>query len=74
MAPGTERVRGAYRVMKTLYIHEGPKEDQNYMLKGQMDTTFWAFRIYFYIFWRWSKGQTEVVGRPDLAHENPCTK
>ena len=33
---------------------------------------------YFYVFQRWSKGQTTLVGRPDLAHrppvEIPCTR
>ena len=29
------------------FIHEGPKEDQNYILEGQMNTTFWAFPKYF---------------------------
>ena len=33
------------------------------MLDGQMNTTFWwAFPIHFYVFQRWSKGQTKLVG------------
>ena len=54
---------------------KGQKKIKIYVLEGQMDTTFWAFSIYFSVFRRWSKGQTEVISGPDLAHglplENP---
>ena len=56
-------------------FHVGPKE---VMLEGQINTTFWAFPIYFYVFQRWSKGQTKLVGGPDFSRglpvENPCTR
>ena len=52
-------------------FHGGPKEVPKHILKGQMNTTFWAFPIYFYVFQRWSKGQTTLVGRRDLALRPP---
>ena len=42
-----------------------------WMLEGQMKTTFWAFPTYFYVFQRWSKGQTRPVGGPDLTRGPP---
>ena len=56
-----------------LLIHGGPKEVQKYMLEGQMNTTFWAFPIYFHAFQRLIKGpsytgwQAKSIGGLDLV-------
>ena len=52
---------GLYQGFSTIF-HAGPKEVQKYMLEGQMNSTFWAFPIYFYVSQRRSKGQTTLVG------------
>ena len=52
------------------YISWSATEVQKYILEGQM-TTFKAFPKNFYVFQRWSKGQTKVVGGPELACRLP---
>ena len=61
-----------------LYFMEGQRKFKNIILEGQMNTYFWDFPIYFFVFQRWSKGQTKLVGGPGLGcgppFENPWAK
>ena len=55
----------------TIFHGLWPKEVQKYMLEGQMNTTFGAIPIYFYVFQGWSEGQTILAGGQDLARRLP---
>ena len=43
-----------------LHFKEGQRTFKKYMLWGHMNTTFWTFPIYLYVFLKWSKGQTTL--------------